>query len=325
MRALAFLLLLLALTAHGRDPAIVDARQAHALFERGAVFVDVRKADAYAAGHVPRARSLSAGYAAFTDRATDNLLRPAAAADVLSTLGVTPTGTPLVVYGARGSSTPYYVAFALSYYGAGDVSVFADGIEAWRDASLPVSNEPAAHERTTVKISKVRDDMLIDLPQLLARTRGRDVQLIDARSPEEFRGESRGGWRGGHLPGAVNVPFSSLRDTRPGDDGAAASLALKPRAELEALFAGFDRRRETVVYCQSGGRSAATWVMLRELGFRNVRMYDGSWREYANRLDLPAEDVTYFDADGAADEIDKLKARIDALEKRLDATPASRP
>ncbi|HJU38028.1 MAG TPA: hypothetical protein VJ724_00545, partial [Tahibacter sp.] len=65
-----------------------------------------------------------------------------------------------------------------------------------------------------------------------------------------------------------------------------------------------------------------TYVMLRELGFRNVRMYDGSWREYSNRLDLPAEGVTYFDADGAADEIAALKARVEALEKRLDAAAA---
>lgn len=318
MRPLAFVLLLLALPAYSRDPAIVDARQAHALFDRGAVFIDVRKADAYAAGHVPRARSLSAGYAAFTDRATDNLLRPAAAAEVLSALGITLDGAPLVVYGTRGSSTPYYAAFALSYYGAGDVAVFADGIDAWTEAALPVSTEVIAVERTAVKIRAVRDEMLIDLDAIQARRRKHDVQLVDARSPAEFRGESRGGWRGGHLPGAVNIPFQSLRMTQTGDDGKAASLALRPRDELEALFAGLDRRKETVVYCQSGGRSAATYVMLRELGFRNVRMYDGSWREYSNRLDLPAEDVTYFDADGASDEIEQLKSRIDALEKRLD-------
>ncbi|MDC8015511.1 sulfurtransferase [Tahibacter soli] len=323
MRRLAFVLLVFVLPAHGREPAIVDARQAHALFDRGAVFVDVRKANAYDAGHVPRARSLVAGYAAFTDRATDNLLAPAAAAETISALGVALDGAPLVVYGARGSSTPYYVAFALAYYGARDVAVFADGIEAWNAAALPVSTEVATPERTAVKIRDVRDEMLIDLRQLQARRRKHDVQLVDARSPAEFRGESRGGWRGGHLPGAVNIPFQSLRETEPDADAKTASLALRPRAQLEALFAGLDPRKETVVYCQSGGRSAATYVVLRDLGFRNVRMYDGSWREYSNRLDLPAEDVTYFDADGAADEIDKLKARIEALEKRLDTAPKS--
>jgi thiosulfate/3-mercaptopyruvate sulfurtransferase len=323
MRLIALLFFVVASPVFARDPAIVDAAAAHALHERGAVFVDVRKADAYAAGHLPRARSLDAGYAAFTDRTTDNLLAPVAAAEVISTLGIALDGTPLVIYGARGSSTPYYVAFALSYYGAGEVVVFADGLEGWRDASLPVSTEPAAFKRTAVTIGKVRSDMLIDLPQLLARTRRHDVQLVDARSPEEFRGASRGGWRGGHLPDAVNIPFASLRDTAAAGDGK-PTLALKPRAELEALFASLDRRKETIVYCQSGGRSAGTYLMLRELGFRNVRMYDGSWREYSNRLDLPAENATYFDADGAADEIDKLKARIDALEKRLDAaTPRS--
>ena len=325
MRLVACLFLLFALPALARDPAVVDAQRARALLDRGAVFIDVRKADAYAAGHVPRARSLSAGYAAFTDRATDNLMRPDAASEALSAFGVTLDGAPLVVYGARGSSTPYYVAFALAYYGAADVAVFADGIEAWQDASQPVSTEAAAVERTAVTIRRVRSEMLVDLDTLQARRRRHGVQFVDARSPEEFRGESRGAWRGGHLPGAVNIPFSALRDTQAGDGGAAATLALKPRAELEALFAGLDPRQETIVYCQSGGRSAGTYVMLRELGFRNVRMYDGSWREYANRLDLPAEGVTYFDADGAADEIDKLKARIDALEKRLDAAVAARP
>ena len=116
--------------------------------------------------------------------------------------------------------------------------------------------------------------------------------LVDVRSPEEFSGErmhmpdypNEGALRGGHIPGAVNVPWKRAAN----DDG-----TFKARSELEQIYLeeqGLSPDDDVIAYCRIGERSSHTWFVLTHLlGFKNVRNYDGSWTEYGNAVRVPIE------------------------------------
>ncbi|HEX2979690.1 MAG TPA: rhodanese-like domain-containing protein, partial [Anaerolineaceae bacterium] len=116
--------------------------------------------------------------------------------------------------------------------------------------------------------------------------------LIDVRSPQEYTGElihmpnypQEGAQRGGHIPGAVNVPWSQAVNEADG--------TFKPADELRELYRAkaITPEREVIAYCRIGERSSHTWFVLKYLlGFPKVRNYDGSWTEWGNLVDAPIE------------------------------------
>ena len=161
---------------------------------------------------------------------------------------------------------------------------------------------------------------------MVARLGNPALQLIDARTAKEFSGEDIRAIRGGHIPGAINIPYeqnwvdpdtvAKLARRQVTDN---AGMSLKPREALKSLYAQLDPNKETVVYCQSGVRAAETATVLAELGFTNVKVYDSSWLGYGNRLDAPANNATVFNVGALNGRIGAMQARIDTLEKELAA------
>jgi len=94
-------------------------------------------------------------------------------------------------------------------------------------------------------------------------------------------------------------------------------MNLKPRDALEAMVAQLDQGKETIVYCQSGARSSESAVILMELGFDNVRVYDASWLGYGNTFEAPAENVSYFNVGRVNRIIRSLQMQIDMLEAEI--------
>ena len=150
------------------------------------------------------------------------------------------------------------------------------------------------------------------------------MQIVDARTPAEFRGEDIRAIRGGHIPGAVNIPYemnwvdpetpTKLARKQVADN---AGMSLKPREQLAALYANLDPDKETIVYCQSGARASETAGVLQELGFKNVKVYDSSWLGYGNTLDAPANNATFFNVGALNNRMSALQSRIEQLEKEL--------
>jgi thiosulfate/3-mercaptopyruvate sulfurtransferase len=116
------------------------------------------------------------------------------------------------------------------------------------------------------------------------------VALVDVRSPQEFTGEILAPpglpetcQRGGHIPGAKNIPWGKACN----DDG-----TFKSRDELTALYGGqgITPDKDVVAYCRIGERSSHTWFVLKYLlGFPKVKNYDGSWTEWGNLVGAPVE------------------------------------
>ena len=96
-------------------------------------------------------------------------------------------------------------------------------------------------------------------------------------------------------------------------------MTLKDMAALKEVYKDLDPKKEIVALCQTGSRSAQTYAVLRDLGFQKVRNYDDSWVVWGSRLDLPAEDVSYYDfvkVNAAMKQLEALEKRVEALEPK---------
>ncbi|MEK6716211.1 MAG: sulfurtransferase [candidate division NC10 bacterium] len=209
---------------------------------------------------------------------------------LLGAAGVTPD-TTIVVYGDNNNWFAAYAYWLFRLYGHRDVRIMNGGRKKWMDEGRPMTKEAASYPRVQYKaqepdasIRALRDAVLQSLSQP-----GRG--LVDVRSPREFSGEllapenlpQEGAQRGGHIPGAANIPWGEA--VRP--DG-----TFKSADELKALYQGrgITPDKEIIAYCRIGERSAHTWFVLKELlGYPKVRNYDGSWTEWGSMVGVPVE------------------------------------
>ena len=201
--------------------------------------------------------------------------------------------TTIVFYGDKNNWWATYALWVVQLFGITNVKILDGGRLRWVDEGRKLSTEtrsyPAGNitvgERNDARIRAFRDEVLEHL-----KKKG---QLVDVRSPEEFRGEKthmpeypqEGCLRGGHIPGAKSIPWGKAVDPE--------THAFKSAAELKKLYEqdnSLRRDQETIAYCRIGERSSHTWFALTYLlGFEKVRNYDGSWTEWGNAVRLPVE------------------------------------
>ena len=203
---------------------------------------------------------------------------------LLSRAGVTPS-TTVVLYGDHHNWFAAFGAWLLRYYGHEDVRLLDGGRRAVEEARFPLVADEPRHARTEYRVTNPRLDLRATREQVLHLAQRGGATLIDVRSPDEYSGKvlappglAETAQRGGHVPGARNVPWA--RAVR--EDG-----TFRPVEELRALYP-VDDTEEVVTYCRIGERSAHTWFVLHEvLGHPRVRNYDGSWTEYGNLIGAP--------------------------------------
>jgi thiosulfate/3-mercaptopyruvate sulfurtransferase len=171
--------------------------------------------------------------------------------------------------------------WALRSMGHDAVSVLDGGFNRWVEEGRPVE-DGAAKVEAKVFTPKPREPMWVSAAELLAMLGG-PTQILDARDAGQFTGAKRRGPRGGHVPGAINLP----RELFFAEGGG----FLDPdRVRDRLASAGLDPKRPVVTYCNGGVAATVIAFQLHRLGFPDVAVYDGSWNEWGPRLDLPIED-----------------------------------
>ena len=241
----------------------------------------------YDAGHVPGATKLD-WKRDLQDATTFDVPTRTAFERLLGDAGITAEST-IVVYGDMMNWFAAHAYWLLTYYGHADVRLLDGGRDVWIDEERPTTNEVPQFTSRSYAVERTTDAIRADRPDVQDAV-GRGVSLVDVRTPEEYRGEilAPPGWnegvqRGGHIPGAVNVPWSQVVD----DEG-----RFRPRDDLAAIYdaAGLDPAAEVITYCRIGERSALTWFVLSELlGYADVRNYYGSWVEWGNTVGASIE------------------------------------
>jgi thiosulfate/3-mercaptopyruvate sulfurtransferase len=244
---------------------------------------------AYDSGHVNGAIGLD-WRKDLQARPVRDLLPKAELEKLLSSKGISNEDT-IVVYGDNNNWFAAWFVWNLKYYGHKDARLMNGGRKKWQDEGRELSTDaptikPASYTagQPDTSIRALRDEVRGDLGKA-------GVALVDVRSPKEYSGEllapenlpQEGAQRGGHIPGAANIPWAqAVRE-----DG-----TFKPASELKELYEakGVTADKAVIAYCRIGERSSHTWFVLHYLlGYPNVRNYDGSWTEWGSLIGAPIE------------------------------------
>jgi thiosulfate/3-mercaptopyruvate sulfurtransferase len=251
------------------------------------VEVNVESA-AYAAGHIRNAIGWN-WQTDLNDRVRRDIIDASAFAQLNSRAGIG-NGDTVVLYGDNNNWFAAWALWQYKYYGHKDVRLMDGGRKKWtienRELTTEIPKRPVSHYAVPAVDESVRAYRR-QIEDLLHNGR---VNLVDVRSPDEFTGKviappgmSETAQRAGHIPGAVNIPWSKTAN----DDG-----SFKSADELRKLYrdAGVDLTKPTIAYCRIGERSSHTWFVLKYLlGVHDVRNYDGSWTEWGNLVGAPIE------------------------------------
>jgi thiosulfate/3-mercaptopyruvate sulfurtransferase len=328
-RWLLLALFAVAAAARAQAPLIVDTAFVEQAAQRGALLWDVRSEEEYKKGHIPGAINFDDPQTQLRDGKSEDYLPIPELERMLGEAGIDPS-REIVVYGAKALPAAYFAQQTLAWLGVQRVHVYHGGFDDWKAAGKPVTTERTKLPPVTFEAENVRKERMVSTADVLARLNQPDVQIVDARTAKEFSGDDIRALRGGHIPGAVNIPFEQnwvdpetprklQRKQVDNKDG----MSLKPREALRELYAALDPDKETIVYCQSGSRASETASVLQDLGFSNVKIYDGSWLVYGNTFDAPAENVSYFNVGRVNGMLNQLQGRIDALEAELEQMKAA--
>jgi thiosulfate/3-mercaptopyruvate sulfurtransferase len=272
-----------------RADVLVDANWAEShLDDTNVVFVEVDEdVSAYDKNHIPGAVRLD-WKTELQDAVKRDFVDQDQFAKLLGEKGISNDDT-VVLYGGNNNWFAAYAYWYFKLYGHQDVKLLDGGRKKWELDSRKLTDEIPSRQAKTYTAQQARTDIRAFRDEVINAIGSQN--LVDVRSPDEFSGKllapahlpQEQSQRGGHIPTAVNVPWSKAAN----DDG-----TFKSDDELTKLYgdAGLDESKDTIAYCRIGERSAHTWFVLHEiLDKGNVKNYDGSWTEYGSLVGVPIE------------------------------------
>jgi len=272
-----------------RQDALVTADWAEENLEApGVVFVEVDEdTSAYDGGHIPGAVKLD-WKSDLQDQVVRDFVDRASFEKLLSEKGISNDDT-VVLYGGNNNWFAAYAYWYFKLYGHDKVQLLDGGRKKWELDGRTLTTDETSRQQTSYQ-AKEPDNSIRAFRQETIDAIG-NKNLVDVRSPDEFSGKiiapahlpQEQAQRPGHIPGALNVPWSKAAN----EDG-----TFRSDDELGTLYgdAGLDGSKSTIAYCRIGERSSHTWFVLHELlGHSDVKNYDGSWTEYGSLVGVPIE------------------------------------
>jgi thiosulfate/3-mercaptopyruvate sulfurtransferase len=245
---------------------------------------------AYDAGHIPGAVGFN-WQSQLQDQVRRDIISKSEFEHLMSEAGISPSDT-VILYGDNNNWFASYALWLFKLYGHKDVRLMNGGRVKWlNEQDKELTPEKPKITPTQYRASEPDLSLRALLPDVLQAQKDSGVNLVDVRSNDEFTGKviappgmTETAQRGGHIPGAKSVPWS----TAVAPDG-----TFKSADELKKIYLedkGVDPKKNTIAYCRIGERSSHTWVVLKYLlGLNNVKNYDGSWTEYGSVVGVPIE------------------------------------
>jgi thiosulfate/3-mercaptopyruvate sulfurtransferase len=243
----------------------------------------------YNLGHIPNS-VLFDWKKDINDPLTRNILSRDDCLTLLQKAGINDS-TTLILYGDFNNWFAAFAFWVFEYYGMKNTKIMNGGRKKWLEEDRPISKEIPSFPMGNFKPTGPNPALRAFLSQVRESLELDKTKRIDVRSPQEFTGEitapaeypTEHAQRGGHIPGAVNIPWAKAVN----DDG-----TFKSADELTKLYqtVGITPEKEIITYCRIGERSSHTWFVLKHLlGYPDVKNYDGSWTEWGNMIDNPIE------------------------------------
>ena len=244
---------------------------------------------AYDAGHIPGAVGFN-WQTQLQDQVRRDIISKEAFEKLVGGAGIAANDT-VVLYGDNNNWFAAYGFWLFKMYGHQVIRLMNGGRVKWlNEKDKPLTTEALQTTPVTYKVTETHLELRAMLPQVFDAQKS-NWNLVDVRSPDEFTGKviappgmSETAQRGGHIPGAKSIPWS----TAVNQDG-----TFKAPDELQKIYfeqKGVDPNKDTIAYCRIGERSSHTWFVLKYLlGLNNVKNYDGSWTEYGNVVAAPIE------------------------------------
>jgi thiosulfate/3-mercaptopyruvate sulfurtransferase len=307
-----------------KNDAIIQTAQVQEAIARGAIIWDVRDEKSYLEGHIPGAINIGDAGNILRDANKEDYIATAKIQAIFNQAGLD-VNKDVVVYGSRGNPYAYFGLYTINYFGGKQAQIYHDGIDGWKSAGLPLQKDRATLPAVSVVLVP-QPQLLVSNEEMLKLAQSKSVQIIDARTPDEFSGKDVRAIRGGHIPNAINIPFEEnwqdpatslkLSKKQVSDN---SGMTLKSQADLKKLYSSLDPNEETVVYCQSGVRASETATVLKNLGFKKVKVYDSSWLGWGNNLKAQVSDETFLNVGALNAKMAAMQNKINQLEEALKA------
>jgi len=266
-------------------PLLIEPNELEQLLDKpDVVVVDLCKTKQYVQGHIPGAHFINYMDIVHIDKPVMGLLPDADSfSRLVSKLGIV-ANTRVIAYDDEGGGCASRFIWTLNVFGHENASLLNGGLYSWANEGHPLNNQEPAHVEPSGYALNNTGRYTADRDYILQHLNDKNTVLLDARSAAEFSGEKRFADKAGHIPGAIHFEWTDGMDRN-------NNLRLLPEDVIEQRLEqlGISKDKEVICYCQSHHRSAFSCLMLKHLGYKNVKGYPGSWSDWGNQADTPVE------------------------------------
>jgi thiosulfate/3-mercaptopyruvate sulfurtransferase len=265
-------------------PLLIEADQLKTILSQDDILVvDLSKASTYAQLHIPGAVHLEYSSLVTEKKPAQGLLPSVQHIEALFANHGIDNSNHIIAYDDEGGGKAARLLWTLEVMGHERFSLLNGGLHAWANERHPLANTATVPSLAKFQ-GKFNSNPIATTEYIMDNLDNPDVMLLDARSADEYSGARRFANRGGHIPGAINMDWILAMDQ--GDN-----LRMRSAEELLAHLASknITPDKEVITYCQTHHRSSYSYLMLKILGFTNIKGYPGSWSDWGNRVDTPVE------------------------------------